>query len=136
MNNMKTIALILIFMAVSNLSMAQSNTGSDMNSQIDDFAQFPGGAELFFQYIRDNLKYPSDAQRDSVSGVVYVEFTVSEAGSILPASIEVKKSLNSTCDAEALRIIRTAPSWLPAKSNGVGVAQSVTFPVSFEWKAN
>lgn len=115
-------------------STAYGQTDSTAQT-INRFAAYPGGAENFFEYIRTNLNYPADAQADSVQGVVYVAFEVMATGAIDDTSVQVEKSVSPTCDAEAIRIIRSAPDWLPATAGGMPTTQAVTFPVEFIWKS-
>jgi TonB family protein len=105
--------------------------GQSQEEVIDRFAQFPGGAEKFYEYIKANLKYPADARKDSITGIVFVEFKVDSRGVIVKESVKVIKGLSSSCDDEALRLIKNGPSWTPAESQGKDVEQAVTFPVNF-----
>jgi len=99
--------------------------------QIEEFARFSGGAERFYAYLKENLKYPTSALRDSVSGVVYVEFVLAKDGTIDKSSIKVVQSLSPECDKEAVRLIESAPPWIPARTRNETAPQTVIFPVSF-----
>lgn len=121
--------LLVLLVIFCFSSSAQTDTAR--RPVIDEFASFPGGAEKFFDYIRTNLKYPQDALRDSISGDVFVQFTVSPDGSIPPETVRVSQSLSPSCDNEAVRLIKNAPKWMPARSEGKPIEQQITFPVSF-----
>jgi TonB family protein len=110
---------------------AQNSVLTPTTTKIESYSTFPGGADKFYQYIKNNLQYPIDAKKDSLSGVVYVEFTLGKDGIVVPSSVRVTQSLSVSCDAEAVRLIRAAPRWLPAKANGIAVEQLVSFPVQF-----
>ncbi len=98
---------------------------------VEKFAQFPGGGDKFFEYIKREVQYPPDALKDSLSGEVHVEFIVASNGEILPESVKIVKSLSSSCDAEAIRIIRKAPKWTSGSSKTAAIEQKITFPVVF-----
>lgn len=122
--------LLMLFLAATSAA-AQEDTKPVERVHIEEFARFDGGADRFYEYVQENLKYPASALRDSISGVVYVEFLLGKDGAVDKASIKVVQSLSPECDKEAMRLIAEAPPWMPARSrNGVAV-QTVIFPVSF-----
>lgn len=100
----------------------------------EKFAQFPGGGEKFFEYIKKEVQYPPDARLDSLTGDVHVEFIVGVNGEILPESVKVAKGLSASCDAEAVRVIKKAPKWSAGSSKTAAIEQKVTFPVTFVFK--
>lgn len=118
----------LLFTLIPALAFCQSPD----SLAIEKFAHFPGGAEKFFEYIQGNLRYPLDALRDSVQGDVFVEFSLDARGEVVKSSVRVLQSLSSTCDEEAMRLIKEAPPWIPARSRSKTVEQQVTFPISFK----
>jgi periplasmic protein TonB len=101
---------------------------------VEKFAQFPGGGEKFFEYIKKEVQYPPDARKDSLTGDVHVEFVVTSNGEILQESVKVVQGLSSSCDAEALRVIKKAPKWIAGSSKTAAIEQKITFPVSFVFK--
>lgn len=101
---------------------------------VHKFAEFPDGGDKFFEYIKKEIQYPADAKKDSLTGHVYVEFTVAATGEIQPESIKVVKGLSPSCDAEALRVIKKAPKWTPGATRTAPIEQRITFPISFVYK--
>jgi TonB family protein len=78
------------------------------------------------------VKYPADAKKDSISGLVYVEFILGEDGVIIPETVKIQQGLTPSCDAEALKVIRNAPKWKAgAAKTGVAIKQKISFPVEF-----
>jgi len=96
----------------------------------EQMPQYPGGEEVLLNFIAKNLKYPETAIRDKIQGKVRVRFLVTETGKI--DSIKVLKSLDSACDKEAIRVLKTLPSFIPGKQNGVNVNVWYTLPVTFK----
>ena len=80
-------------------------------------AVFPGGLANWKKYVAANLKYPKEARKQKIHGIVTVEFTVSAEGKLTNAKII--QSVSPLLDEEALRLIRSSPNWLPAEENGV-----------------
>lgn len=91
---------------------------------------FPGGEEARQKFLRDNVKYPAEAQRQKRQGVVVVGFVVDTDGTL--HDIKIVKSVNTFLDAEALRVIKKMPKWAPAKEkDGTVIPSRYAMPVSF-----
>jgi len=58
-----------------------------------------------------------------------VVFTVSSTGKI--SNVRVVKPVHPLLDAEAVRIIRIMPDWLPGKQNGKPVDVIYQLPIDF-----
>ncbi|HEU5291367.1 MAG TPA: energy transducer TonB, partial [Cyclobacteriaceae bacterium] len=76
-----------------------------------------------------NLRYPDEARLKGISGISYVRFTVNEDGSL--SGLTLKKGFNRACDAEAIRVMKSSPAWIPGKQKGQPVKVRVTVPVKF-----
>jgi len=105
----------------------------DTTNGVYDFpeqeAQFPGGQDSLLAYINKNLRYPQTAIDNAIQGVVYLRFIINTDGSI--TEIEVLKGVESEMDAEAVRVVREMPKWIPAKNRGKAVRTRYTLPVRF-----
>ena len=67
------------------------------------------GWQGFNKYVSDSLKTIEQLGPTSVSAEVLVSFNVNDNGE--PVDINVKRSLCSACDAEAVRIIKNSTAW-------------------------
>ncbi len=92
--------------------------------------QYPGGELAMYSYLMKNVRYPEEAKKQNIDGVVAVKFTIAADGSV--TDVEVVKSVNPLLDAEAVRVIRTMPKWTPGTIDGKPVAVSMTVPISFK----
>jgi len=92
-------------------------------------AEFPTGNELLPHYIAGQLKYPKGAAEEKIQGRVVLTFTISKLGEIV--DIETKKSVSPECDAEAIRVVKEMPNWLPALEDGEPVFIDYTLPIVF-----
>ena len=90
---------------------------------------FPGGESALLAYVAQHLKYPEQAIRDSVQGVVQLRFVVLENGSI--GDVQIIKSLEPHCDAEAKRVVKSLPRFIPGKQGGKVVRVWYTIPIRF-----
>ena len=92
--------------------------------------QYPGGMKAFQNYLKRNLKYPPQAKRDSIEGVVVIQFVVERNGRI--TSPTIVRSLEASMDTVALNVIREMPRWTPAKDHGITVRYKYSMPVQFK----
>ena len=97
---------------------------------VEENPEFPGGELALYKYLNDNLKYPTVARENGITGKVYIKFVVEKDGSISRAMI--RKDIGGGCGAEALRVVNAMPRWKPGKQRGKAVRSVVTLPVSFE----
>ena len=90
---------------------------------------FPGGESALLAYVAQHLKYPAQAIRDRVQGVVQLRFVVLENGRI--GDVQIIKSLEPHCDAEAKRVVKSLPRFIPGKQGGKAVRVWYTLPIRF-----
>lgn len=97
---------------------------------ISDLPQYPGGAVEFVKWLTENLKYPPQAQRKKIQGKVVAQFIVNADGSI--ADLKIVKSLDPSCDREALRVLRMMQNWKPGMQDGKPCRTMVAIPIVFK----
>lgn len=111
-------------------------TSEDENEifmSVEQDPEFDGGYDAMMRFIRQNLKYPANALRMEIQGTVYVTFVVGKDGSVREA--KVLRGILKECDAEAIRVVQSMPSWTPGKQNGRNVNVRYTIPVRFIMKS-
>ncbi|QNH62033.1 TonB family protein [Hymenobacter sediminicola] len=96
---------------------------------VEQMPQYPGGMEAMQKYLRENLRYPTQARTDQVEGKVFVSFVIPADGK--PTNTKILKGIGAGCDEEALRLIKNMPAWAPGKQNGRVVMVSYTVPITF-----
>ena len=82
------------------------------------------------QWLTKNLKYPYQAQKDKIQGMVVVSFIVNKDGTV--ADVKVSTSADPVLDREALRVMRMMPRWKPGKDKGKVCRTMVAVPVVFK----
>ena len=126
---------------------------------VEEPAQYPGGQAALMQYLAQNIRYPKISAENGVQGRVLVQFVVEKDGSLSNFAV-VKKSgdtitknaqsgitvnaLGSATEeskvpqeafdalnAEAVRVLREMPKWIPAKQRGQEVRMRYTLPITF-----
>ena len=99
-------------------------------SYVDQMPIFPGGESALMSYIASNLKYPSAAQDQGIQGLVMLRFVVTGTGEV--GEIQVLKSLDPSCDREAIRVVKSLPRFTPGRKQGQPVNVWFQLPIRFE----
>lgn len=113
-------------------SKNEKNNGEKVFVIVEKMPRFPGGAKALQEYIADNVKYPKEALKNGTKGKVYITFEVNKEGSVDNA--KVARGVESSLDAEALRVINSLPKWTPGMEKGKPVNVLYTVPINFDLK--
>ena len=98
---------------------------------VEDMPLFNGGDPQveFRKYIQENMKYPTIASENGISGRVMIQFVVNAQGKVVDPVIAI--SVDPSLDKEAIRVILSSPPWTPGKQRGKPVKLFYTFPIFF-----
>ena len=107
----------------------QKEEEAPIYSVVEQQAQFPGGEAALLAYVAKNIKYPAIAVEQEIQGTVQLRFVVEANGSI--GDVQVVKSLESHCDKEAIRVVKSLPRLIPGKQQGRPVRVWFTLPVRY-----
>ena len=92
--------------------------------------KFQGKEQDHFRvFIQENLKYPVIAQKNGISGRVFVQFDINSKGEV--ANAIVVRGADPELDKEALRVVNSSPKWEPGIEAGKPVIVRYTFPIVF-----
>lgn len=123
--------LMLCFTALSTAGAQQTEKPRDkVYDIVEEIPQFPGGQGELMKYLRNNIKYPAEAQKKKIEGRVLVTFVVNEKRRIINPTVE--RSAHPLLDAEALRVIKRMPKWKPGRMNGEPVNVKYRLPITFK----
>ena len=96
--------------------------------------QFPGGDGALLDYIKKNLRYPTEAKNKGIQGRVIVRFCIETDGSI--SDVKVVKPVDSLLNNEAVRIVKSMPKWKPGGMMSKGKTElkriKYTIPINFK----
>ena len=96
---------------------------------VDEYPEFNGGAKAWSKYMERNLRYPYQAQEESIQGKVFVSFVIERDGSV--TDVKVLRGLGFGCDEEAIKVIKKSPLWKPGKNKGVPVRVRYNMAINF-----
>ncbi len=101
----------------------------EVHTIVEQMPFFPGGEAALLAYLAQHLKYPAQAIRDRVQGIVLLRFVVLENGRV--GQVQTIKSLEPHCDAEAKRVVKSLPRFIPGRQGGKAVRVWYTLPIRF-----
>ena len=90
---------------------------------------FEGGDAALMKYLTDSVKYPELTKKHGVQGRVVIGFIVEKDGSL--TDVKVLRAVDRALDAEALRVVKGMPKWIPGSQNGQHVRVKYNVPVPF-----
>jgi len=93
---------------------------------------FEGGDAALLKYLRENLKYPDKTKDRGVQGRLVIGFIVEKDGSL--TDVKVLRHVDIALDAEALRVVKGMPKWIPGCQDEQLVRVRYNVPVSFRLK--
>ncbi len=118
---------------ISDLQNVQTDVTDDVYEKpftiVEQMPEFPGGTESMMRYIATNIKYPAMARESGISGIVFVSFVVNKKGEI--TEVKILRGIGGGCDEEAIRVVKSMPSWIPGKQNGKAVPVQFNLPIKF-----
>jgi len=129
------LALPLLFVALAIAAPLHSASPrpteqSDGVAQAEQMPEFPGGSEAMLRYITNELKYPDAARKAGKEGKVFIGFVVDHEGSI--TKVAVKRGVDPTINAEAVRVVSGMPKWKPGMNGGKPVDVEMVLPLVFK----
>lgn len=97
---------------------------------VEKMPEFEGGLDAWNNFLKNELKYPDQAQRMGIEGRVFVSFIVQPNGEI--TDIQPVRGIGGGCDEEALRVLKKSPYWTPGEQRGKKVATRMNVVISFK----
>ena len=95
----------------------------------EQMPEFEGGLDALYQFLRENVVYPKEARDKKIQGTVLLKFVVEKDGSI--GKVEILQKADPLLDAEAVRVIKIFPKWIPGKVMGKPVPVWYSLPINF-----
>ncbi len=96
---------------------------------VDQMPRFPDGESALMKHIADHLKYPAEAEKQGIEGIVILRFVVTATGEI--DKVQILKPLEESSDREAIRVVKSLPKFIPGRKNGKPVDVYFQLPVYF-----
>ena len=124
------IALALLAFANPKTEAAPVSGDNKVYETVEQMPEFPGGMEEMMKFLQRNIQYPANAAKNEVEGRVILQFVVEKDGQI--GEVKVARSVDPELDAEAMRVVKSMPNFIPGRQDGKPVAVLYTIPISFK----
>jgi hypothetical protein len=98
-------------------------------NEVEKPAEPKGGTAFLNQFIASNIQIPVKSAAKGLNARVFVKGIVEPDGSM--SALEVVRSVDKGCDAEAVRLLSLYKAWQPALIKDKPVRQTTVFPVVF-----
>ncbi len=131
------VLLVVVFAPVGanaqNKKVKKAQTHKDTTADdkvykvCEQMPTYEGGDAALMKYIGENLKYPEEAKERGLQGRVVVSFIIEKDGSL--TDVKVLRSVDRALDAEALRVVKGMPKWIPGRQNGQCVRVRYLLPI-------
>ena len=108
----------------------QVNASQNVYNSVEQMPEFPGGMEEMMKFLQMNIQYPANAAKNNVEGRVVLQFVVKKDGQI--GEVKIARSVDPELDAEAVRVVKSMPNFIPGRQDGKPVAVWYTLPISFK----
>ncbi len=93
--------------------------------------EFKGGMQGMLTFLKQTIRYPSEAKRNGTQGRVFVRFVIDANGNV--SDLEIVKGVSDALDRESIRVVKASnKKWIPAKSRGIPVKSAFVLPVYFK----
>ena len=97
---------------------------------VEDMPKVQGGdLNTFRNWVQKQVKYPTIALENGITGRVVLTFVVEKDGSL--TNIEVLQTPDRSLAEEATRVLKQSPKWTPGKQRNQAVRVKYTLPVEF-----
>lgn len=91
---------------------------------------YPGGMAEFYKFVGQNFKMPAEATKNKINGKAYVQFIIEKDGSL--SEITVLRDAGYGIGAEAIRVLKRSPKWIPGTIKGKPVRVMYSLPISIQ----
>ena len=101
--------------SIAEIQNAEPKAAVRGNTTLES-AEFIGGKEELQQYVKKNLKISSPKK----SGTIVAEFVVTKEGKIDTGTVKITTKIKNCdpCSKDVSELVKTMPTWKPAKENG------------------
>ena len=102
----------------------------DLPSEETTQPAFSSGIDALYDYLSKHVIYPPLAREAGIEGKVIVGYVVGIDGRV--SDVRVLRSLDPSCDEEAVKLVKNMPAWTPGKQGDKAVKVRMTLPIVFK----
>lgn len=117
--------LFALFSLTTKEAVAQDVQQSKVEVEVTEINDY----QDFYRWVVMNVRYPSAAREQSLSGSVIASLTIDTDGNV--KDVKIVKSDNELFSKEVSRVLAKAPAWRPFVKDGKRVEVKYMLPVNF-----
>jgi TonB family protein len=125
----KYCALLLISFLFCVNANAQQDTLIRTDSLVDVRPSFNGGEKAFIRFLVKAVRYPGDDRVNGITGKVILSFVIETDGKL--TNFEIKSAPSPSLGAEAIRVMKLSPPWVPGTIQNKPVRVRHALPINF-----
>lgn len=110
-------------------SQVQEEEPKQTFTVVEVMPEYPGGENEMMKFLAENIKYPTAAKENGISGKVFITFVVEKNGLI--TDVKILRGIGGGCDEEAIKVIKLMPKWKPGTQRGQAVRVQYNVPIKF-----
>lgn len=129
MKSLSLIGFVLFTLLTPFLVNAQSDSRSYSSAPI-----YSSGTDVMREFIIENLNYPEEAKRNSISGNLIIGCMINKEGKI--ENCKVLGGINPEFDKESLRIVQLIDEREPGLQQSKHVNSYISIPIDFNSDVN
>lgn len=122
-------SFIIVERNSQNINLALSSSTDKIYTLVEHQPEYVGGMDAMKEFIASHMQYPEEARKKGIEGTTFISFIVNTDGSI--SDVLPVKGISPECDAEAIRVIKSMPNWIPGKQSGKIVNVRFVMPIKF-----
>lgn len=119
--------------SISTNNMQTKQSDKKIFKVVEEMPKFKGGDAKLMEFLMMNVKYPESAAKAKQQGRAIVGFIVRKDGTVSDVYIE-KSTGYDVLDNEAMRVVKSMPTWEPGKQKGKPVDVKYFVPITFRQK--
>lgn len=127
------VTLILIssiFISCQHEPFENNVVNQDDCKFVEILPTFPNGEIALLMYLDSTLVYPEYEKINRIEGRVIVSLLITKLGKL--ENINIARSLTKNCDAEAIRIVKNMPDWIPGRCKNNPADVNYTLAIIFK----
>ncbi|WP_433813356.1 energy transducer TonB [Flavobacterium johnsoniae] len=111
------------FLTIKNDDKTIYNTAG-----LDVKPDFPGGIEKFNKFFHNNFHYSDEEYTDLKGKKIYATFVIEQDGAL--TDIKILRDAGYKTGAEAIRVLKKCPKWIPGELKGKKVRVLYSIPLT------
>jgi len=120
----KLLIFIILIISISGFAQEVQNDSIYSISEVDKKPEFNGGVSKFNRFIVSNFRC---GEQRKFYGKIITEFVIEKDGSL--SNFKTINDFGFGSGAEAIRVLKLSPNWIPAEKNGKIVRSIYIFPL-------